>query len=82
MEIRMIDRKEIKILSILLSGAVAAYGAGAHLEYSKAPAQQTLLLGTTTNTSSAAVVMFNPTTFAEVDPAPPVVPPGYRQQQG
>jgi hypothetical protein len=80
--IRMIDRKEFSAIQIAVCCAVAAYGAGEHLQYSKPPAQQMLTLATASSTTSAVVVTFNPMTFAKVEPPPPVVPPGDRQQQG
>jgi hypothetical protein len=78
----MIDRKEFPAIRIVICCAVASYGAGEHLEYLKAPAKQMLTVATIASTSSAAVATFNPMTFAKVDPRPPVVPPGDRQQQG
>jgi hypothetical protein len=82
LEIRMIDRKEIPAVRIFVACTLAAYVAGEHLEFSKAPAKQMLVLSTTSSTSATSVATFNPTTFAHVDPPPPVVPPGDRQQQG
>jgi hypothetical protein len=79
--IRMIDRKEIPAIRLVLCCAIAAYGAGEHFETPKAPAP-ILKLAITASTSSAAIVTFNPTTFAKVDPPPPVVPAGDKQQQG
>jgi hypothetical protein len=82
LEIRMIDRKEIPALRLLIGCTVAAYLAGEHIEFSKAPAKQMVSIATASSTSATAQVAFNPTTFAKVDPPPPVVPPGDRQQQG
>jgi hypothetical protein len=78
----MIDHKEFPAIKIVIVCAVAAYVAGQHLEFAKAPAKQMLALTTATSTSATSAVVFNPTTFAKVEPPPPVVPPGDRQQQG
>ncbi len=77
---RMIDRKEFPAIGIAIGCAVGAYMAGQHLEFPKAPAKQVLALATSSSTSTAVAVTFNATTFAKVDPPPPV-PPGDRQQQ-
>lgn len=78
----MVDRKEIKTLSIVLSGAMAAYSIGEHLEFSKVPVSQAVVMSTVSSTSTAGVVLFNPMTFAKVEPAPLIWWPGDRQQQG
>jgi len=81
-EIRMVDRKELPALRVFVGITLAAYVAGEHFGFSKAPAKQFLSIGTSSSTSSASVMSFNTTTFAKVDPPPPVVPPGDRQQLG
>jgi hypothetical protein len=43
---------------------------------------QALSLATAPSTGSISAVTFNLTTFAKIDPPPPVVPPGDRQHQG
>jgi hypothetical protein len=80
----MVDRKELPAVRLVVGATLAAYVAGEHLEFSKAPAKQaiTMMLGTTSNTSVASVVTFNPTTFAQIEPPPPIVPAGDRKQQG
>jgi hypothetical protein len=80
----MVDRKELPMVRVVVGAALAAYVAGEHLNYTKAPAKQMLSLATTTSTSSTSVasITFNPSTFAKVEPPPPVVPPGDRQGQG
>jgi hypothetical protein len=57
-------------------------GAGRPLDFPEAPAKQVLAIATSASTSAAVVATFNATTFAKVDPPPPLVPPGDRQQQG
>jgi len=60
----------------------AAYIAGQHLEFSKAPAQQLLSLAPAIGTGSILAVTLDLSTFAKIDPPPPLVPPGDRQLQG
>jgi len=81
-EIRMVDRKEVPAIRFVIGVTLAAYVAGEHLEFSKAPATQTLALGTTSSTSATTTAMLNPMTFAKIEPPPPVVPPGDKKQQG
>jgi hypothetical protein len=81
----MIDRKELPVIRLVIGCAAAAYVAGEHLRFPEAPAKQTLTVGLATASSTSNVAMavpFSTTTFAKVDPPPPVVPPGDRQQQG
>ena len=77
----MLDRKEFPAIRIVIGCAAAAYVAGQHLDFPKAPAKQVLAIATSASTSAAVVTTFNTTTFAKVDPPPPLVPPGDRQQQ-
>jgi hypothetical protein len=78
-EIRMIDRK---VTRVIVTCSLAAYAAGQHLQYAHAPVQQVLSLATASSTTAQAGFIINPTTFAKVDPPPPVVPPRDRQEQG
>jgi hypothetical protein len=78
----MIDHKEFPAIKIVIGCAVVFDVAGQHLEFAPAPAKQTLALAISSSTTSTTAVMFNTTTFAKVDPPPPLVPPGDRQWQG
>jgi hypothetical protein len=78
----MVDRKELPAVRAVIFCTLAAYVAGEHLEFAKAPAKQMLVLATATSTSATSAVVFNPMTFATVEPAPPVVPPRDKQTQG
>ena len=80
----MTKSKELTAARAVIGCALSAYVAGEHLQYSKAPVQQMLSvsIATTSSAGSFSVVSYNPMTFAKVEPPPPVVPPGDRQEQG
>jgi hypothetical protein len=78
----MVDRKEFPAFRFVIGCALGAYIAGEHLEFFKAPAQQTLRLATAPSTGSISAVTLNLSTFAKIDAPPPLVPPGDRQDQG
>lgn len=78
----MLDHKEFPAIKMVIGCAVTFYVAGQHLEFANAPAKQVLALAASTSTSTSVAVTFNTMSFAKVDPPPPLVPPGDRQQQG
>jgi hypothetical protein len=77
----MVDRKDaLTVLRIVAAVTLAAYIAGEHLEFSKAPAKQ--FLSVKIGSSSSGPIMsspLNPMTFAEVEALTPQRPPGIRQ---
>jgi hypothetical protein len=79
----MISKNTKAATSIVVSAGVFTFGSAAHGQDYIGPAPQTLLnIATTTSTASSNVsmLMFNPTTFARVEPPPPVIPAGKRVQ--
>jgi len=78
----MFNPKEFPAVQIVTACAIAASAAGQKFDASPVvPAKQVLSIAISSSTTSAAIT-FNPMTFAKIDPPPPVVPPGDRQQQG
>lgn len=69
-----------KTISVVAGAAFAAYQAGEHLRYDQPTAKALLTIATAATTSSATVTV-NFTTFAQIEPPPPVVPPDQRFEQ-
>jgi hypothetical protein len=66
-----------------VGAAIFAYGTGEQLKAMPGPAPGLLLnIATAGGTSTVSIVSFNLTTLAKIDPPPPVIPPGDKQQQG
>jgi hypothetical protein len=79
----MTDRNELTAIRIVVGCALSAYVAGEHLQFATAPAKQAIqvVIASSTSTTSGAAVGFSPMTFAKVEPPPPAVPPGDKQEQ-
>jgi hypothetical protein len=65
--------------------AFFAYRTGEHFQAMPGPSPSQMLsivtAGSTSTVASVGLVL-SPMTFAKAEPAPPVIPPGDRQQQG
>ena len=72
-------KMEFRVFPVLVGAVVIGYGAGEQLRFSHPSPSQVLSIPTTASTSSASVVHFSTTTFAKIDPPPPILPPGDRQ---
>jgi len=80
----MLYRKPPPVVTILVGAAFAAYHAGQHFRYLEPTPGQIIGLATAASTSVSTSIglMVSPTTFAKVDPPPPIVPPNRKFEQG
>jgi hypothetical protein len=72
-------RKLPPITTVLVSAAFVAYQSGEMFKPFAVSTQQ--FIGIVAASTTATVTGMNPTTFAAVDPPPPVVPPRDRFEQ-
>jgi hypothetical protein len=71
------------LFSAAVGAAIFAYGAGEQLKAMPGPSPNLLLnIATAGSTSTVSAVSLNLTTLAKIEPPPPVIPPGDKQQQG
>jgi hypothetical protein len=79
-------KTDFRLFPAVVAATVVAYTAGEQLRYSDpSPAPSRILnfaAGAGSTGTISAVMLLNPTSFARIDPPPPIVPPGDRHQQG
>jgi hypothetical protein len=81
-EATMLLKSDYRVFPTLVGCSLFAWAAGEQLRFSHPSPSQILTVGTAASTSSVSAIGFNTTTFAKLDPPPPVAPPGDRQNQG
>jgi hypothetical protein len=71
-----------KPVVILVGAAFVAYQAGEHLRYLEPSTGQIVGIATVASTASTNIgLAMSPTTFAKVEPPPPIVPPNQKFEQ-
>lgn len=72
------------IFKAVVGAAAFAFATGEHFKSMPGPSPNLLLgaIATTSTSSTVSFVTYSPMTFAKVEPPPPIIPAGDRQEQG
>jgi hypothetical protein len=78
----MLFENNRRIISVVAGSAFGLYTHAQSFDISPAPAPKSLLsIAAASSTSSVSAITLNLTTFAKLDPPPPIVPAKDKQQQ-